>query len=492
MRQQDADGDSLVRGSMVGLVCELMILPTGLLTAAILTRSLGLDAYGLIGVVVAAASPVAWMAASALGQRAGVRLVAEAGDPMAAASGVLRASLLIGAVAAAAFALASPLVAGLLGQPGLTGALLIAAGEVLLLPVARAHRDCLAAVRRYSHAALSAAVFHLTRLLAVIALVIVGIGVEAVLGAMVLGRLAEIAWCRRQMAIPLLRRSGLRARSMAGVAGPVFAHEVCWRIANSADILLLSALGAGAAGLSHYGAATVVAQLPGLVLASIVPGMVAALTAAARAGDSGARDEVTLYVLRFVAVFAALLMVGAGGAGTVMGGLFGSDFAPGASVLALLLVGGLGTLVTGVSTALLVCEGRQGLTPRIGAAVLGAALLLLAPAIEAHGAAGAAAAAATSRILGGAIALWLMRRLAVRALSTLGLGLAAGGAGLLVAAGLGRAGLPGLDLAAGAGTALAALWLLGVINRQTTRRIATALLRQPRAGTPAAEGRQDP
>jgi len=484
VRQRDATGDSLVRGSLVGLVCEMMILPTGLLTAAILTRSLGLDAYGLIGVVIAAATPVAWVAASVLGQRAGVRLVAEARDPMAAASGVLRASMLIGAGAAASFALAAPALAGLLDQPGLVPALLIAAGEVLLLPIARAHRDCLAALGRYSRAAIAAAVFHVTRLAAVAGLVLAGAGVEAALGAMVLGRLAEIAWCRAHLAIPLLRRSGLRLRAMAGVAGPVFAHEVCGRVANSADILLLSALGASAAALSLYGAATVVAQLPGLVLGAIVPGMVAALTAAQRAGDRVAGDEAALYVLRFVGVAVALLMVGAGGAGTIMGVLFGSDFAPGATVLALLLAGGLGTLVTGVCTGLLVCEGRQGLTPRIGASVLGAALLLLPPAIEAHGATGAAAAMAASKILGGTIALLLIRRLAARALSTLGLGLAAGAAGLVVAAGLGHAGAAGLDLAAGAGAALAALWLLGVINRETVRRILATALRRPgtRAG----------
>ena len=192
MRTQRSD--TLARGTAFGILAEAIVLPTGLVSAAILTRSLGLELYGLIGVVMAAVGPVSWLLSSVLGLRSGVKIIAASDDPIAASSGLLRLNLLIGVVGALIFAGAAPILAEVLGQPAIVLALQLGAAELLLLPVARSHRDSLIATGAYSRAGIAAAVFNVVRLGGVILFILMGLGIEAVMCAIILGRTTG---CRR-------------------------------------------------------------------------------------------------------------------------------------------------------------------------------------------------------------------------------------------------------------------------------------------------------
>jgi O-antigen/teichoic acid export membrane protein len=79
----------LADGVVRGFAAELLLLPTGLVTAAVLTRVLGPEGYGLFSL---AATFIGWMAwtTTALLARAAVKLVSEAEDWTPVASSVLR------------------------------------------------------------------------------------------------------------------------------------------------------------------------------------------------------------------------------------------------------------------------------------------------------------------------------------------------------------------------------------------------------------------
>ncbi len=102
--------------------------------------------------------------------RSTVKIIADAADPMAAASALIRINMLWDWWAPSSSFWPLRFLATWLGQPEIVGALRIGALEVLLMPVARAHRDALLGVSNYGNAGMAGGVFHIARLAAVIGL----------------------------------------------------------------------------------------------------------------------------------------------------------------------------------------------------------------------------------------------------------------------------------------------------------------------------------
>jgi hypothetical protein len=236
------------------LLGDALILPVGLISAAFLTRTLGLGGYGLVGVVFAAVGPVAWIAASMLGGRAAIQLISVAVAPVAAASAVIRFNLWFGLVGWGLFCAASPLLAMWFDRPGIAGVLMLAGAEILLLPLARAHRDTLTALGRYSRVGVAAAIHHLVRLVLVIVFVTAGLNVAGVILALILARIAELLWCRAIEAPPL-RRGHIRDGRLVELVSMTFFYALCLQLFNKIDVLLLTALGGSNKVLSLYTAA---------------------------------------------------------------------------------------------------------------------------------------------------------------------------------------------------------------------------------------------
>ena len=85
---------------VLGFAAELILLPTGLITAAVLTRTLGPRGYGVFSV---AATFITWLSltTTTLLARAAVKFVSETDEWHPVATGVLRWRLVIGAAAIA-------------------------------------------------------------------------------------------------------------------------------------------------------------------------------------------------------------------------------------------------------------------------------------------------------------------------------------------------------------------------------------------------------
>jgi|GEM_PF-3786181 len=95
-QQQSQWTAGLVRGTAIGLFTEALALPIGLISAAFLTRRLGVEEYGLLGVVLSTVVLIAWIAMSILAGPTTVRLVSGAGMPMDMAGQLIRLNFRIG------------------------------------------------------------------------------------------------------------------------------------------------------------------------------------------------------------------------------------------------------------------------------------------------------------------------------------------------------------------------------------------------------------
>jgi O-antigen/teichoic acid export membrane protein len=462
--------DSLARGTLFGIAADALILPTGLLSTALLTRVLGVESYGLIGVIVAASSPVAWVLASLFGVRSGVKIMADAHDPLAAASSILRFSMVAGGLGALAFALASPLIAHLLNKPEIVPGLLLASLEIFLLPIARTHRDALIATHAYSHSGSAAAMFHIVRLIAVVLLLAAGVRIETVMLAIAIARLAEIWWCRRKLPIPLFRPFDLRRSASFRSIGPEFLNSLCVRIYGSLDILLLSVLSVSVIGLSHYTAAQTLALLPGMLSAILVPGLISKLSLYDREGDRDAASNLLHNTFTLVSAACALLLASAGASRTILTIMFGQAFADGEVVLRFLLAGGAAAMFGAIASALLIHAHRSWTAFWCIAPLLPfglAAWLFLIPVFGEEGAAAVQAAGLVVSTLLLFTFLPEKRRVAL----TIALpAIMSGTAGFLIAWTLSRQNVFVFDLLAGLAATCAGLVLSGTVRFSIVKR----------------------
>ena len=83
------------KGAFAGFGAELLLIPTGLVTIAVLSRELGPAAYGMFALLVSLISWLCWLSTSILARTA-VRVVSEADDWQSVAAMVLRWRVLLG------------------------------------------------------------------------------------------------------------------------------------------------------------------------------------------------------------------------------------------------------------------------------------------------------------------------------------------------------------------------------------------------------------
>ncbi|MBW4708912.1 oligosaccharide flippase family protein [Roseobacter sp. YSTF-M11] len=383
--------DTLGRGTIFGTLAEALALPAGLISAAFLTRNLGLELYGLIGVVMAAVGPVSFIAASVFGMRAGVKIMADADDPKAAASAILRASLVIGFVGMVGFILAAPLIAGILKQPDIVTGLRIGSAEILLLTVARTHRDALIATGTFTWSGLAAGVFHICRMILIILLVELGFGIETVMWAIAGARLAEIAWCRLTLPIPLRQPYDLLTRHNRSIVGPTFLNGLCRRIMSGIDLLMLTALGATNPMISLYSAAKMLALMPMAAAPVFNPGILSALAHAHKDANGAQESDLVEGAWRLISVLCGCSLLAMGCTNAFMTVVFGAAFGDGAILLSLLLLGAVGALSIDLISAEMIAKNNTMRPLYVSAGMLMISIPAFFVAVPRFGAVGAAA-----------------------------------------------------------------------------------------------------
>jgi len=409
----------LAGGVVLGFAAELVLLPTGLITAAVLTRTLGPAGYGLFSV---AATFITWLAftTTTLLARAAVKFVSEADDWRPVATGVLRWRLVVGSVAFVAVLLGAPLIARLLGAPELAPYLRVFAIDLLLFNLARAYRDVLTGRGRFREVAAVSLARWMTRLALIVLLVrVTGSIMGAVVGS-VGATAVELLVARWFERVPVRGRSPIGWSRMWRVAAPLLVYGAAMQLFSKIDLFALSALRGTSADVGLYAAAQNLAVPPGLFALSLAPLLLATLGRLRRDGADADARRVARDVLRvsFALVpFAALV---AGTADDLVRVVFGPSFGGSGLLLALLFAAGVALVTMSVAVSIVTAMDAQGVVSVLGIGVLAGALaghLLLIPRF---GAVGAAMVTAIAGVAGGMASVALVHRVSgVHAYGTL-------------------------------------------------------------------------
>jgi O-antigen/teichoic acid export membrane protein len=392
------------------LLAEALFVPTGLLTAAFLTRRLGPEGYGLFTLSAALIAWIEWSLAS-LFSRATIQVVSGAEDWRPAGAALTSLHGAVGTAAALLLCVLADPIAARLHEPALAGHLRLFALDIPLFCLAQAHRSLLTGLGRFTHRAAAGAGRWTARFLLILLLVERGLSVPGAILGCIGASLVELAVGRAYVRPALFARSGFALRGLWEYAWPLLLSAVSLRLYEKTDLFVLKLLGATAAQAGQYGAAQNLALLPGLLALSLSPMLLASATRALRRGEDERARRLGRDGMRGVIALLPATAAVAGAAPQIVDWIYGTAFRPAAPVLALLLFGAWASLMLSVVTALLTAAGRPiwtfGLTgPLVPLALAGHAVV-----IPHWGLPGAAVVTATDAILAAVAGVLLLQRL---------------------------------------------------------------------------------
>jgi O-antigen/teichoic acid export membrane protein len=401
---------AMLAGTLRVFAADMLILPSGLLTTAYLTRRLGPDGYGLF---ILAATVITWVewSVAALFSRTTVKFVSEAKDwrPVGAAVVWLHLVTSVGAMFLLML-LADP-IARLLHEPHLTGYLRLFSLDIPLFSLAQAHRNILVGIGGFRERAFASAGRWITRLVVIVLLVRLGFSVPGAILGSIAASVAELLIGRIYIRPGVWRPAGFSVRPLWGYAVPLLLAAVALRMFDKLDLVTLKALGASAEQAGNYGAAQSLSLVPGILAMSFSPLLLSTVTRMLHGGEAEeartlGRDAMRLVLGIFP--FAALV---AGAAPEIVRIIFGQQFVSAATPLALLIFGAVALMMISVASAILIGAGKPGWAVALAASLIPLALGGCLYFIPRMGLRGAALATTLSAFVGAVAAVLVVKSL---------------------------------------------------------------------------------
>lgn len=348
---------------------EALIFPTGVVTAAFLTRWLGTEGFGEFSLAALVVGWLEWGVVSLLSRSTILTIRhTEAWKPLA--TRILRIHLIAGLTSAALLLAAAPLVARALSLPSLTFYLRLFALDIPLFVYAHAHRNIATGRGDFARRAKAVATRWTMRMALIMLLVGLGWSITGAILGSIGASLVELLVARRYDRAPLFSRSVASARPFLAAATPLFLSSVALRFIHDFDLFALKALGASTAEAGYYAAARNLALAMTVFSAAFTPLILSTLVrlvgegAVDHARDM-ARDAIRLVLL--LTPFAALV---AGTAEGIARLVFGEPFAPAGPILSRLVFSGLALTIVAVGSSVLIAGGRARDTAWIPVALL--------------------------------------------------------------------------------------------------------------------------
>lgn len=351
----------LASGTIQVFLAEALLLPTGLLTAAFLTRQLGPENYGLLLLATTLVSWLGWSITSAF-TRTTIKFIGEAEDWQPVAITVLQLHLFLGVSAAAILWFVADPVANVLGEPRLSNYLRLFILEVPIFCVTYVHRSVLVGLGNYSARAIATATRWLAKMILTIALVAAGFSIwGAILGSLISG-LIELVVCRFYVCPPLFKRSPFPLHKLWGYAVPLFLMAISLRLYDKLDLFMLKLLGGTAAEAGYYGTAQNLSLIPGLFTLAFVPLLLSTLTRLLRENELKKAQELSKNAMRLVLLLFPFAALAAGASSEIITLLFSTTFLPAAPLFSILIFAAVAMAMIAITTAILTAASKPNWT----------------------------------------------------------------------------------------------------------------------------------
>lgn len=361
----------LVNGSTLILCADLLLVPTGLLTVALLTRWLGPEGYGLFALSASLVAGIEWGLASLL-SRPTIHGVGHAADWRPVARTLLGWHLALAvAVLLIVWIMARPL-AELLREPELATYLALFACDLPFFLLAQAYRNILTGRGQFAARAFTGASRWIARLVLIAVAVEMGLSIPAAILGSIGASIVELAIGR--WALGSVGTVGTAdVATLKRVALPLMISAACMAVVGKMDLFLIKMLGMPVEQAGFYAAAQNLSILPGIFGQAVSAVVLSTLTRMKLQGQMAIfrrTAEQSLQVSLSLLPVAGL--VGGAATGIVML-CFGPAFKGAAAFVFLLMAGAVAQAFVGMLMAILIASGHMHRTM-----VIASPLVLLA------------------------------------------------------------------------------------------------------------------
>ena len=253
-----------------------------------------------------------------------------------------RWQLAAGLAVTVAVVAASPLLARVLGDPALTGLLMLAAAEVLVFSRFALRAYLMQALRRYRDAAAAFAAYGIVRAAVACGLVLLGLGAAGAMAGLIAGPLLAVAVAmvltgRLLSRLPSVPYPALWSRSLSWTA-MILPADVATATLMTVDVWIVKRVVTDASATGLYGAAYAVSRLADMALLGLNSAVFGRVSGAAAEGDRALACSVSMQSMRFVLiVLTPICCLAAGSAREIMALLFGAPYAEAGPLLTVLL-----------------------------------------------------------------------------------------------------------------------------------------------------------
>ncbi|MEM9266822.1 MAG: oligosaccharide flippase family protein [Cyanobacteria bacterium P01_F01_bin.13] len=347
----------ILDGTVWVFLAEGLLLPTGLITAGVLTRQLGPSGYGLFTLASVIVAWIEWSITSIF-SRTTIKFVGEASDWRPIGALVIQLHLAVSVGVAVLLWLMAPSVAASLKEPSLGEYLRLFALDIPIFSLASAQRHILIGRGQFRERALATAGRWTLRMVLIVVLVELGFSVSgAILGSigaslvecLITGYFAPVSW---------FQRSSFPVRSLFGYALPLFGFAMSMRLYDKLDLFLLKLLGGSAEQSGIYGAAQNLAFIPTILSISFSPLLLSSLSRLLAAGELSQAKQLTRQSLRLVLVLLPVGAITVATAPDIIQLVYGEAFLATAPILSLLIFGALGLMMISVGTTILTAASK--------------------------------------------------------------------------------------------------------------------------------------
>ena len=338
-------------------LADALILPTGILTFAFLTRRLGPDGFGSFAIVSAI---IVWIEASinTIFHRPTLKLVADTKDWKRVGATIVRLHLCVSLVATVLLWLLSPSIGKLFHEETLATYLRLFSLDIPLAGLTDSHRNLLVGIGGFRQRALSSAARWIGRLLLIVVLVELGLSVNGAILGNIGALLIELVVIRVYIRPPLLTVIRVNLPGFWSYVWPLVLFAISVALFTRLDLFALKILGGTANEAGIYSAAQGLAVVPGIFAASFSPLLLSTLSRLITAGDVSQAKTISLDAMRLVIVLLPFAGMTAGMSYEIVDFVFGPLFRPAAPVFSLLIFGALGMVMISVVTAILTAAGK--------------------------------------------------------------------------------------------------------------------------------------
>ena len=351
---------NMAKGTARMFLAELLFLPTGLVTAVFLARTLGPVDYGLFSLL---ALLVVWVEGNtnSVFTNVSVKIIGEEKDWKAVSATVIRIYLTIGSLTGVLFFFLAEPLSELLNEPSLVFYIQVFSVDILLTAICCANRNILIGRGFFTETALIKTCTLLARLGLIILFVELGFSFfGAVLG--LLGATTVNFFISTYFARPaIFQKRCISTKRIFDIGAPLFFSQLAINMIGL-HFFILKIAGAGPEQIGYFGAALNLSIPPSLFAMTLSTTLYSTVNRMQALGEKKEAQKMIFMALRSVFFLFPFAFMSAGLSEEIVLVIYGNKFLPSAPILALMIFVPIVFLINHIAKIVLIVNDKSAIT----------------------------------------------------------------------------------------------------------------------------------